>query len=102
MGWLAGAIALMMLPGVAAAHGPGGFHGGGFHGGGFHGGFHHGGFYHGFGPGFGLGFGFGYPYYYGYPDYYPYTYEDLGGCYIVRKRVRTAHGWRYRRVEVCE
>jgi len=88
-----GVLALMMVPGMASAHGPGGFHVGGFH---------HGGFHHGFGPGFGIGFGFGYPYG-GYPyDYYPYTYEDLGGCYVARKRVRTAHGWRYRNVEVCE
>ncbi|GLH77858.1 hypothetical protein SSBR45G_27660 [Bradyrhizobium sp. SSBR45G] len=87
MGLLAGGvIALMMVP--ASARGPGGFHG-----------FHHGGFHHGFGP----GFGFGYPYYYGgYPYYYPYTYEDLGGCYVVKKRVRTARGWRLRPVEICE
>ncbi|CAL76756.1 conserved hypothetical protein [Bradyrhizobium sp. ORS 278] len=94
MGWMAaGAIALMMTPGMASARG-------GFH----YGGFHHGFYHHGFGPGFGIGFGFGYPYYYGgYPyDYYPYTYEDLGGCYVVKKRVRTAHGWRLRPVEVCE
>ncbi|NPU10283.1 hypothetical protein HL667_33445 [Bradyrhizobium sp. 83012] len=89
-----GAVALMVLPGSALARGPGGFHGGGFH---------HGGFHHGFGPGFALGFGFGYPGYYGgYPYYYPYTYEDLGGCYVVKKRVRTAHGWRLRPIEVCE
>ncbi|MGJ4954539.1 hypothetical protein ACQR1H_02765 [Bradyrhizobium sp. HKCCYLRH2015] len=94
MGLLAGAvIAAAMMPGIASAHGPGGFH--------------HGFGHHGFGPGFGLGFGFGfgYPGYYGYggyPYYYPYTYEDLGGCYVARKRVRTAHGWRYRNVEVCE
>lgn len=92
MGLLAGGVLAMMLaPGTASAHGPGGFH---------H--FHHGGFYHGFGPGFALGFGFGSPYYYGPTYYYPYTYGDLGGCYVARKRVRTAHGWRYRRVEVCE
>ncbi|MGJ4997821.1 hypothetical protein ACQR1L_14380 [Bradyrhizobium sp. HKCCYLR20261] len=96
MGLLAGGVmALGMVPGVASAHGPGGFHGGGFY---------HGGFHRGFGPGFGFGLGFGYPYYYGggYPYYYPYTYEDLGGCYVARKRVRTAHGWRTRPIEVCE
>lgn len=94
LGLLAGGvIASMMVPGVASAHGPGGFRHGGF------GGFHHGGFYR----GFGIGLGFGYPYYYGgYSDYYPYTYEDLGGCYVARQRVRTAHGWRYRNVEVCQ
>ncbi|WP_257166667.1 hypothetical protein [Bradyrhizobium sp. SRS-191] len=95
MGLLAaGGIALIMIPGAASARG--GFH----HGGGFGHGFYH----HGFGPGFGIGFGFGYPYYYGgYPyNYYPYTYEDIGGCYVIKKRVRTAHGWRLRPVEVCE
>jgi hypothetical protein len=91
---MGGVIAAAMLPGMASARGPGGFHSGGFH---------HGGFHHGFGPGFGIGFGFGYPYSYGgYQNYYPYTYEDLGGCYVARQRVRTAHGWRYRNVEVCE
>ncbi|CCE01917.1 hypothetical protein [Bradyrhizobium sp. STM 3809] len=83
----AGVIALTMAPGAASARG-----------------FHHGFYHHGFGPGFAIGFGFGYPYYYGgYPyGYYPYTYEDLGGCYVVKRRVRTAHGWRLRPVEVCE
>jgi hypothetical protein len=67
-------------------HGGGGhgFGGGGFRGGGFRGG--------------GFGFGF-YPGYYS--GYYPY-YEDEGGCYLVRQRVMTRHGWRVRRVEVCE
>jgi hypothetical protein len=71
-------------------HGGGGFgHGGGFHGGGFRGG--------GFGVGVGLGlYGYGYPY--GYGGYY----EDEGGCYIEQHRVHTRHGWRIRRVEVCE
>jgi hypothetical protein len=66
-------------------HGGGGFgHGGGFRGGGF-------------GVGLGLGlYGYGYPY--GYGGYY----EDEGGCYIERRRVRTRHGWRVRQVEVCE
>jgi uncharacterized membrane protein len=84
----------------ALAHGGGGHGGGGGgHGGG--GGFGHGG--GGFrgggfrGGGFGLGFyGYGYPY--GYGGYY----EDGGGCYIERRRVRTSRGWRIRRVEVCE
>ncbi|WP_407155269.1 hypothetical protein [Bradyrhizobium sp. STM 3557] len=81
---------------------------GGFHGGGF-GGFHHGGFHHhGFGPAFVLGFGVGYPYY-GYDGYYPYVgdyaYSHYGygeSCYIVRHRVRTPYGWRYRSEQVCE
>ncbi|WP_315749455.1 MULTISPECIES: hypothetical protein [unclassified Bradyrhizobium] len=90
MGLLAGAvIAAAMIPGMASAHGPGGFH--------------HGFGHRGFGLGFGLGFGYpGYYGYGGYPYYYPYTYEDLGGCYVARKRVRTARGWRFRNVEVCE
>ena len=70
----------------------GGFHGGGFHGGGFHGGFHRRAF---------VGFGFG-PYYDG---YYPYAYDDSyygdGGCYVVRRRLHTRHGWRIRPVQVC-
>lgn len=83
---------------TAAGHGSFGGHGGfGAHGG-FGGGFPH--RFHGFGPGFGVGFGFGYPYY-GYYPYY-YDYEDDGGCYVVRRRVHTRHGWRYRPVSVCE
>jgi hypothetical protein len=81
---------------AAFARGGGGGHGGGGHGfggGGFHGGGFRG---HGFGGGFGFGF---YPGYYS--GYYPY-YEDEGGCYLVRQRVMTRHGWRVRRVEVCE
>jgi len=74
-------------------HGGGGFRGGGFHGGGFRGG--------GFGVGLGLGlYGYGYPY--GYPYGYGGYYEDEGGCYLVRRRIRTPRGWRIRRVEVCE
>jgi hypothetical protein len=67
-------------------HGGGGFHGGGFHGGGFRGGF-------GWGPG----------YYgpYGHGGYYPYE-GDVGVCYAVRQRVKTRHGWRIRRVSICE
>jgi hypothetical protein len=87
--------------GFGGFHG-GGFHGGGFHGGGFHGGFHGGGFRHGFGPAFGFGLGVGYPYYYGYGDYYPYAYEDDDECYVVRQRVHTKQGWRYRPVTVCQ
>jgi hypothetical protein len=70
----------------------GGFHGGRFHGGGFHGGFHRRAI---------VGFGFG-PYYDG---YYPYAYDDSyygdGGCYLLRRRVHTRHGWRIRPVQVC-
>jgi len=106
--------------GGGGGHG-GGFGGGGFHGGGFHGGlagggFHGGGFHGGFagggfrGRGFhdgfhrrafvGLGFG---PYYD--DGYYPYAYNDDdyddGGCYVVRRRMHTHHGWRIRPVQVC-
>jgi hypothetical protein len=68
-------------------HGGGGRGGGGFRGGGFHGG----------------GFGWGPGYYgtYGYDGYYPYE-GDIGVCYAVRQRVRTRHGWRIRRVSICE
>jgi hypothetical protein len=96
----------MLSPGAASARGGfggGGFHGGGggFHGGGFHGGFGGRGF--GFGAGLGIGYGlYGPGYYgYGYPAYaYDDGYED-GGCYLVRQRVHTRYGWRFRRVEVC-
>ena len=92
----------MFMPAAALAHGgghggggmghAGGFHGfGGFHGGGFHGG----GFRHGFGWGGGTGFFFA-------PGYYDYPYYDGGGCYVVRERVHTRRGWRYRTLEVCE
>ena len=37
-------------------------------------------------------------FYGGYYDYYPNYYDD---CYQVR-RVRTAHGWRWRRIYVCD
>jgi len=73
--------------------GGGGFRSAGIHGGfgggphGFHGGFHRRGF---------VGFGVG-PY--AYYDDYPYYYDD--GCYIVRHRVMTRHGWRIRPVQVC-
>ena len=82
--------------------GGGGFRGGGFRfaNGGFHGGgFHRGGFHRRAFVGFGLG-SYGY-----YDGYYPYAYNDDyyddGGCYVVRRRVHTRHGWRVRRVEVC-
>ncbi len=77
------------------------FHGGGFHGGGFHGGGHG----RRFAFGSGLGYGF-YPYGY-YDDYaydYPYGYDsyyDNGNCYVVQRRVHTAHGWRRQPVQVC-
>ncbi|MCA1544226.1 hypothetical protein I6F18_30250 [Bradyrhizobium sp. NBAIM32] len=90
----------------------GGFHGGGFHGGGFHGWGHrhwHGG---GFWPGIGIGVGlagaglyggyYGYPYYAVPDDYGPAYNDGYGGCYVVRKRVMTPSGWRYRQVDVCE
>jgi hypothetical protein len=76
---------------------------------------HGGGFGRGFrGAGIGLGFGLAgaglYGGYYGYGPYayyggYPYAYggyDDEGGCYITRKRVRTPAGYRVRRVEVCD
>jgi hypothetical protein len=79
----AAAIGTAFASTEALAHGGG--HGGGH--GGFHGGFH--------GRGFGPGFGFGvYPYY----EEYPYDYGEE--CYQLR-RVRTPHGWRLRRVWVC-
>ncbi len=110
-------------------HGGGGFGGGGFHGGsissGFHagnmaGGFHGGssfggaGFHgHGFRGrafgnrfafGAGLGYGFYDPYYYdgyGYPYASSDSYAENGGCYVVQRRMHTAHGWRRQPVQVC-
>ena len=91
--------------GGGGGHG-GGFGGGGFHGGGFHGGFaggglHGGGFHDGFHRRAFVGLGFG-----SYDDgYYPYAYNDDyyddGGCYVVRRRMHTHHGWRIRPVQVC-
>jgi hypothetical protein len=80
----------------------GGFGGGGFRGGGFHGGFAGGGFHGGrFHRRAFVGFGFG-PYYDG---FYPYAYDDSyygdGGCYVMRRRVHTRHGWRIRPLQVC-
>ena len=103
-------IALAFMPTEASARGGfggfhgGGFHGGGFHGGGFHGGFHHGGFGFrrfgwGVGLGLGLGYGLGYPYY-GYGYGYPYYAGYYGGC-IRARRIWTAYGWRWVRVNVC-
>jgi hypothetical protein len=63
------------------------FVGGGFHGGRFHCGFHRRAF---------VGLGFGY-----YPYAYNDDYYDDGGCYIVRQRVLTRHGWRVRSIQVC-
>jgi hypothetical protein len=81
---------------AALAHGGGHGGGGGGRGGG---GFGRGGGFRGGGFGGGLGFGlYGYGYPYGYGGYY----EDEGGCYLVRRRVRTRRGWRIRRVEICE
>jgi hypothetical protein len=68
--------------------------GAGFAAGRFHHGFHRRAFFVGAGP---------YAYY---DDYYPYYDDDGyyggdGGCYIVRQRVHTRHGWRLRQVQVC-
>jgi hypothetical protein len=93
----------LLAPGTASARGFG--HGGGFHGGGFRGG--------GWGWGLGalgagavLGYGLYGPYgYYGnpyYDDYYDGAYGGGSNCYIVRRRVHTVHGWRTRRVEMCD
>jgi hypothetical protein len=53
--------------------------------------------------GAGLGYGL-----YGYDDgYYDYpyatsdSYYDNGDCYVVQRRVHTAHGWRRQPVQVC-
>jgi hypothetical protein len=85
--------------------GGGGWHGGGmrvaaigagagFAAGRFHHGFHHRRvFFVGAGP---------YAYYDDYPYYYDDSYYgDDSGCYIVRQRVLTRHGWRVRPVQVC-
>jgi hypothetical protein len=81
-----GTSALVLGASSTAALARGGGHGFGGHG--FHGG--------GFGGGFGFGF---YPGYYG--GFYPYD-VDQTGCYVARQRVMTRHGWRIRRVDVCE
>ncbi len=60
---------------------------------GFHHGFHRRVFFVGAGP---------YAYYDDYPYYYDDSYySDDTGCYIVRQRVLTRHGWRVRPVQVC-
>ena len=89
----------------SAAIGSGGFRSGAFVGHGFRGGgFNHGFRHHGRGLAFGaFAFGLGNPYAY-YGDYdYPYynSYYDDDGCYVVRHRVHTRHGWRIRPVQVC-
>ena len=76
--------------------------GGGWHGGGMA--------WHGSGMrvatiGAGAGFAAG-RFQYAYYDDYPYYYDDSyygddSGCYIVRQRVLTRHGWRVRPVQVC-
>ena len=105
-----GASALLLDASTTSAlarGGGGGRGGGGFRGGGFRGGGFRGGGFRGAGLGFGLGLGLGGlygPYGYGgypYGGYYPY-YGDAGACYVVRRRVWTAYGWRVRRVSVCE
>jgi hypothetical protein len=125
---LATAAVSMLVPGVAAARGGGGGGGGGhgggggggWHGGGGGGGWHGGGMaWHGGGmawhnAGFAGGHfhngfnhrrvffvGAGPGYYDDYPYYYDDGYADDGGCYIVRQRVHTRHGWRLRHVQVC-
>jgi len=121
---LAVAAVGLATPTMALARGGGGGGGGGGHGGGFGGGslggggFHSGGFsgsFHGFGPGpvvrgfNGHDYGhyhYGYPRPYGYWDdyaYYPYddSYYDNGSCYVVQRRVHTAHGSRLQPREVC-
>lgn len=91
--WI-GAVAMsfaLAVPSVASARG--GYHSGGLHSG-LHGrtGFGWRPGYYGYGPYYGFG--------YGYPSIY--RYEELGGCRIANQRVRTAKGWRVRRVDVCE
>jgi len=103
---LLGASALLLGASSTSALARGGGHGGGGHGfgGGFHGGGFRGGGFRGAGIGLGLGLGLGYGYYgypYDYGGYYPYE-DDVGACYLVRQRVMTRHGWRIRRVSVCE
>jgi hypothetical protein len=99
------------MPAQARGFGRGFGGGGGFRGGGFRGGGFRGGGFRGAGIGLGLGLGLGlaapygyyggYGYPYGYGGYYPYD-GDAGVCYVVRRRVMTAYGWRIRRVSVCE
>jgi hypothetical protein len=82
----------LVVPAAAQAHwahGPGHRWGSGWH--------HHGHWHGGFWPG--VGIGAGWPYY-DYPYYY--AEEGYGGCHVVRQRVMTRWGWRFRRVDVCE
>jgi hypothetical protein len=53
--------------------------------------------------GAGLGYGlYGYDDgYYGYPYASDDSYYDNGDCYVVQRRVHTAHGWRRQPVQVC-
>jgi len=103
---LIGTSALMLGASTAPAQargGRGGGFGGGFRGGGFRGGGFRGGGFRGAGIGLGLGLGLAAPYYgYGYRGY-PYVYSSYydPGCYVVRRRVWTPYGWRFRRVTVC-
>jgi hypothetical protein len=82
--------------GGGSGHGGGGFRAGagGFRGGGF--GFRGGRF-----DGRGFGY-FGSSIYDDYPYDYGGYYGDDGGCYLVIQRTLTRHGWRRRRVEVCD
>lgn len=92
----------LLAPNMASAGGFGGGHGGGgFRGGGFHRGFGIGAFGLGVGLGYGLYGPYGYYGGYGYP-YYDDYYADEGGCYVVRRRVHTRHGWRITPVEICD
>ena len=105
---LLGTSALMVGASTTPAQargGRGGGFGGGFRGGGggFRGGGFRGGGFRGAGIGLGLGLGLAAPYYgYGYRGY-PYGYSSYydPGCYLVRRRVWTPYGWRFRRVTVC-
>jgi hypothetical protein len=110
---LIGGSALLLGASSTPAQARGGGFGGGFRGGGggFRGGGFRGGGFRGAGIGLGLGLGLGlaapYDYYggygypYGYGGYYPYDVDE-GACYVVRRRVLTPYGWRFRRVSVCE
>ena len=83
------AMAPMRVAAIGAGFGH--FHHGFRHG--FHHGFHRRVFFVGAGP---------YAYYDDYPYYYDDSYySDDTGCYIVRQRVLTRHGWRVRPVQVC-
>jgi len=85
------AMAPMRVAAIGAGAGFGHFHHGFRHG--FHHGFHRRVFFVGAGP---------YAYYDDYPYYYDDSYySDDTGCYIVRQRVLTRHGWRVRPVQVC-